>query len=89
MELSPASYTSDIRAPLIAISHDRDDNVIPAEESRLLVAALGKRKGVRYTEFQLFEHADPTKRKLSPFQLVRQLLRLYLWLQAVFRVAAR
>ena len=88
-ELSPVNYARDIHAPLIAISHDRDDNVIPAEESRLLVSSLAGMAGVRYTEFAMFEHADPTKRKLSPPRLAAQLWKMYRWLYAIFRAMER
>ena len=86
-DLSPVSYLKDLRAPLIAISHDRDDSVIPVGESRLLRSALNGRAGVYYTEFAMFQHADPTKRKLSPVRLLWQLSKFYLWLHAVFRQA--
>jgi dienelactone hydrolase len=86
-ELSPLNYVQDIRAPSIAISHDRDDKVIPVGESRQLRSALARRSGLRYTEFAMFQHADPTKRKLPPWQLGSQLGRFYLWLIAVFRQA--
>lgn len=86
--LSPLNYAGDLRADLIAISHDRDDTVIPVGESRRLRDALGGSRGVQYTEFAMFQHADPTKRKLSPPQLIWQLGRLYGWLYSVFRRAA-
>jgi hypothetical protein len=35
----------------------------------------------------MFQHADPTKRKLPPMQLLWQLSKFYLWLHAVFRQA--
>jgi hypothetical protein len=84
-DLSPVNYVNQLRAPLIAISHDRDDTVIPVEGSRLLRAALAGRAGVHYTEFAMFQHADPTKRRLSPPRLAWQLGKFYLWLHAVFR----
>ena len=87
-DLSPVNYLREIRAPLIALSHDRDDLVIPVHESRLLVSAFAGRAGVHYTEFEMFQHADPTKRKLSPLRLLWQLGKFYLWLYAVFRKAA-
>jgi dipeptidyl aminopeptidase/acylaminoacyl peptidase len=87
-DLSPVNYLNAIQAPLIAICHDRDDEVVPVGESRLLQSRLGSRAGLHYTEFAMFEHADPTKRKLSPLRLVRQLAKFYLWLHAVFREAA-
>jgi len=86
-ELSPVSYVRDLRAPLIAISHDRDDTVIPVDESRRLRSALSGRPGVHYAEFAMFQHADPTERNLSPPQLLWQLRTLYLWLYAMFRKA--
>jgi dienelactone hydrolase len=85
--LSPLNHLDAIRARTIAISHDRDDNVIPVGESRALQAALAGRPGVHYTEFALFQHADPTKRKLTPLQLAHQLGRFFLWLQGVFKQA--
>jgi len=87
--LSPVNYLSDIRAQLIAISHDRDDLVIPVEESRLLRTQLQGRAGLRYTEFAMFQHADPTKRRLSPPRLLWQLSKFYFWLYAIFRRAMR
>jgi len=88
-QLSPLEYVADLHAPMIAISHDRDDAVIPVGQSRRLAAALHGRAGLHYTEFAMFEHADPTKRKLSPVRLLWQLGKFYLWLHAVFRVAVR
>ncbi len=86
-DASPATYLDDIHAPLIAISHDRDDAVIPVSESRALRDGLAGRDGLHYTEFAMFEHADPTKRKLSPLRLTWQLGKFYLWLNTVFRQA--
>jgi len=67
--LSPLAYLPNLRAPLIAFGQDRDDLVIPVGESRRLRAALAARSGVHYTEFGLFQHADPTKLKLPPQRL--------------------
>jgi hypothetical protein len=86
-DLSPVNYLEDIHASVIAISHDRDDQVIPVAESRTLRSALQGRPGLHYTEFAMFQHADPTKRKLSPLQLLSQLSKFYLWLHAIFRQA--
>jgi hypothetical protein len=83
--LSPLTYLGDIEAPVIAISHDRDDRVVPVNESRSLKSKLSGRPGVNYTEFAMFEHADPTKRKLSLLRLIWQLGKFYLWLHTVFR----
>jgi len=73
--MSPMKQLADIHAPCIVFGHDRDDAVIPAGESRRLAAALRGRRGVRYTEYAMFQHADPTKRHLSPLRFVRELAR--------------
>ena len=74
-QLSPLATLGDLRAPVVAIGHDRDDLVIPVEESRRLRRSLAGRPGVHYTEFALFEHADPGKRRLPPWLLARELVR--------------
>jgi hypothetical protein len=86
--LSPVSYLAAIRAPDIAFMHDRDDLVIPVGESRRLRAALAGRGGVRYTEFGLFQHADPTKRRLSPPRLLWELGKFFRAVYPMFRRAA-
>ena len=86
--LSPLQYVQDIRAPLLVILHDRDDLVIPVGESRRLWAALAGRTGVSYTEFTLFQHMDPTKGRLSPLGLMRQLGKFFHAVYPVFRLAA-
>jgi hypothetical protein len=85
--MSPLKHIADITAPLIVLGHDHDDLVIPVGESRRLAAALSARTGARYTEYAMFQHADPTKRKLSPLRLVRELRRFYLSLYPMFRQA--
>lgn len=86
--MSPLRYLHDVRAPLIVIGHDRDDLVIPVDESRRLRDALLGRRGVKYAEFAMFEHADPTKRRLSPLRMARQLARFYRYVYPVFRQAS-
>ncbi|HEY0736104.1 MAG TPA: hypothetical protein VGD69_14410 [Herpetosiphonaceae bacterium] len=85
--MSPLNYLPEIHAPLLVFCHDRDDLVIPVGESRLLRGALGDRAGVQYTEFAMFEHADPTKRKLPPLRLVQELGKFYQYVYPVFRQA--
>lgn len=85
--MSPLHYVDEIKAPLIIVGHDRDDLVIPVGESRRLARALSTRAGANYTEYAMFQHADPTKRKLSPPRLVRELRRFYLSLYPMFRQA--
>ena len=80
--MSPMTYLSDIRAPLIALLHDRRDHMIPVSESRRLWSALSGRPGASYTELG-FQHLDPTK--LSPLRLVRELPKLYSGVFPLFR----
>jgi hypothetical protein len=85
--LSPLSYLEDMHAPLIVFGHDRDDLVIPVSESKSLWSALCGRAGVRYTEFTMFQHVDPTKGKLSLFGFVQQLGKFFLYVYPMFRQA--
>jgi dienelactone hydrolase len=86
--MSPTEYLHDVRAPLIVIMHDRDDPVIPVGESRRLRAALGRRAGVRYTEFTVFKHLDPTRGKPSPLPLAWELGRFCRAVYPMFRRTA-
>jgi hypothetical protein len=85
--MSPFNYLSQIHAPLLVICHDRDALVIPVGESRRLRTALERRDGVHYTEFAMFEHMDPTKRKLSPRHLLQELGKFYRCVYPLFRQA--
>ena len=40
---------------------NREDNLIPVEESRRLADALATKTRISYTEFSIFEHIEPTK----------------------------
>lgn len=86
--MSPVHHLDDIKAALILVGHDHDDLVIPVGESRRLASALSSRAGAAYTEYAMFQHADPTKRKLSPLRLAVELRRFYLSLYPMFRQAA-
>ena len=86
---APTSYAGDLRAPLVVLLHDRDDVVVPVGESRRLRKALaGRRGGVRYTEFTVFRHMDPTKGKPSAIALARELVRFGRAIYPLFRQAA-
>lgn len=87
--LSPVGYLKDIRAPLITIAHDHDDAVIPVDESRRMRSALAGRAGVHYTELGVFQHMDPTKKRVSPLVMVRELAKFYLLAYPLFRQAVR
>jgi hypothetical protein len=86
--MSPVGRLSDIRAPLVIVAHDRDDQVIPIGESRRLVGAFDGRDGVRHTEFTMFRHLDPTKVKLPPVAMARELIKFVRSVYPLFRQAA-
>jgi hypothetical protein len=73
--LSPLKYLKDLHTPLIVLLHDRDDAVVPVGQSRSMRDALATRGGVRYTEFSVFRHMDPTRGKPSAIALARELVR--------------
>ena len=83
--MSPVCSVADIHAPLIMLAHDCDDQVIPIGESRRLRDAFGGRSGLRYTEFTMFKHLDPSKVTLSRLALARELVRFFLSVYPVFR----
>jgi dipeptidyl aminopeptidase/acylaminoacyl peptidase len=85
--LSPIGYLKDIHAPLITIAHDRDDAVIPVDQSRQMRSALAGRTGVHYTELGMFQHLDPTKKRVSPLVMARELGKFYLLAYPLFRQA--
>jgi hypothetical protein len=85
--MSPMTRVGGIEAPLLVLAHDRDDAVIPIGESQRLVAALAGRSGVRYTEFTMFKHLDPTKVKLPPVALARELVKFVVSVYPLFRQA--
>ena len=84
--VSPQTYVSDIRAPVL-LMHDRADDLVPVGGSRRLYAALSEQGDVRYTEFSLFRHVDPT-RPLPPWEQARELVKLYRHMYAVLRQAS-
>jgi dienelactone hydrolase len=86
--MSPMTHLYQARAPLLVLLHDRDDPVIPVSESRSLRDALTGRRGLRYTEFTVFKHLDPTKGNASPLALGRELVRFARALYPLFRQAA-
>jgi hypothetical protein len=86
--MSPTTYLRDLHAPLVVLLHDRDDPVIPVGESRRLRDALAGHGGVRYTEFTVFRHLDPTKGSPSPVALARELVRFGRAIYPLFQRAA-
>jgi hypothetical protein len=85
--ISPIASLGDIRAPLIVLAHDRDDGVIPIAESRQMWSVLAERTGAHYTEIGMFQHMDPTKQRVSPLVMVRELAKFYSLIYPIFRQA--
>lgn len=85
---SPLTHLDGLRAPLIVLMHDHDDPVIPRTESLRLRDALATRPGLRYTEFTMFRHLDPSKVQMRLPPLLRELGRFYLAMYPIFRRAA-
>ncbi len=68
------------------IMHDRQDELVPSEESRRMADAMRARGDVYYTEFSFFQHVDPT-RPANPAVFARESFKLYLHLYNVLREA--
>lgn len=81
--ISPATRIQDLDARVL-IMHDREDRLVPSEESRRLADALSERGGVYHTEFSLFQHVDPT-RPVSPPIFAREVFKLYLHMYNILR----
>jgi pimeloyl-ACP methyl ester carboxylesterase len=84
--MSPLTYIRDLIAPLVVLCHDRDDPVIPVSETRALVAAMPRGISVRYTEFTVFQHLDPTRSKASRLALSVELVRFWRAVYPLFRL---
>jgi hypothetical protein len=82
-EASPVGMVDGIRAP-VYLMHDRADNLVPVQHARSLAGELGA--NVRYTEFSLFQHVDPTQ-SLGPMDQTRELWKLASHLYGILRVA--
>ncbi|MBG94708.1 MAG: hypothetical protein CL793_05560 [Chloroflexi bacterium] len=59
VQISPRSYIRYLEAPVL-VMHDRDDRLIPVEESRRLVDQVMQFGDVKYTEYtSIFSHVSP------------------------------
>ena len=80
--VSPVAHVAGLRAPVF-LMHDRGDPLIPYVESRRFRDALAQEGRPPYaSEFDIFEHVDPT-RGGSPLVLARDGLRLFMHIHAV------
>ncbi len=84
--VSPSSYVQDIQFPVL-IMHDRNDALVPVEESRRLRDGLHDRADVNYTEFSFFEHMDPT-RPVSKTTFIGDIFKLFLHMQKMLKLSS-
>ena len=56
--MSPRTHLEGLKTRVL-IMHDREDDLVPAYESRRLADALKERGNVRHTEFGIFRHVTP------------------------------
>ncbi|MCH7653508.1 MAG: dienelactone hydrolase family protein [Chloroflexi bacterium] len=83
MGISPSTAIDQLEARVL-IMHDREDRLVPSEESARLFEALGEDSSTYYTEFAFFQHLDPT-RPVSPPVYVREGFKLFLHMYNVMR----
>ncbi|MCI0438475.1 MAG: hypothetical protein L0177_05020 [Chloroflexi bacterium] len=81
--ISPSARIEDLKAKAL-IMHDREDALVPSEESRRLAEALEADNEVYYTEFSLFQHVDPTQ-PLELTELAGESFKLFLHMYNVMR----
>ncbi|MCH7786883.1 MAG: hypothetical protein IIC22_05170 [Chloroflexi bacterium] len=81
--ISPRTNIDNLKARVL-IMHDREDALVPAEESRRLAEALGENRNTYYTEFSLFQHLDPT-RSVSPPVYAREAFKFFLHMYNIIR----
>ncbi len=83
--ISPSQRLDGLRTPLL-IMHDREDDLVPAFESRRLLDALKHRGNARYTEFGLFDHVTPDIR-LGLWDTSKELVKLFRHLHSILMKA--
>ena len=82
--ISPSANINNLKAQLL-IAHDREDNLVPSEESRRLADAISGRGRSRYTEFSFFSHVTPDKR-VGPLTFVKEAFKLLRYTYSIIRV---
>ena len=71
----------------VLIMHDSADGYVPAAESRRMAAALEEKDGdVYFSEYEFFEHLDPT-RQVGRFKFLGEAYKLFLHLYNILRAA--
>ena len=83
--LSPSTSIGNLKARLL-IAHDREDNLIPSEESRRLLAAISERGNMHYTEFSFFSHVTPDK-QVGAITFTKEAFKLFRYTYDIIKVA--
>ena len=83
--ISPSNYVDDISARIM-ILHDRNDRLVPADDSRRLAAAFDDRGDIHHTELLEFHHVRPTSGG-GVWQIVQEAVKLYRHMFGVIRDA--
>ena len=84
-KISPCDVIGNLKARLL-IAHDREDDLVPAEESRRLADAISSRGRFSHTEFSFFSHVTPDKR-VGPLTFVKETFKLFRYTYSIIRVA--
>jgi dienelactone hydrolase len=80
--ISPSTYVERVEAPVL-VMHDREDRLVPVEESRRMAEALrAQGNEVIFTEFSMFSHVTPDK-PLPPQELAGELWKLVRHMHAI------
>jgi dienelactone hydrolase len=80
--VSPRAHVAGLRAP-VYLMHDRGDELIPYVESRRFREALTREgRPPFYSEFDIFQHVDPT-RGGNPPVVARDMVKLFMHVQSV------
>ena len=83
---SPSGTIGNLKARVL-IAHDREDDLVPSEESRRLADALSERGNFHYTEFSFFSHVTPNKR-VAPLTFIKESFKLFRYTYSIIRVAS-
>ena len=73
--LSPSTNVTNLTTKVF-VMHDREDDLVPVEESRRLADAIDHHGDYVYTEFSFFQHLDPTQR-VSILDFASEAFKLY------------
>ena len=84
--VSPSTNINQLKAQVL-IMHDREDRLVPAEESRRLEDRIAENGNVYRTEFSFFQHVDPT-RSVSPPVFAREAIKLFLHMYHIVKETA-